>query len=106
MRLATKEEEEKKVPNGSASPASAPQGFLSEVFGGQLSSQVACQACDYTSVTLEPFMDLSLPIPSGSVADSDLSAPERYHHTSFVSAVAVEQPVNLLACLDGCLLGP
>lgn len=55
-----------------------PRGFLSQVFGGQLSSRVACEVCHHTSVTLEPFMDLSLPIPSGTLADMDDSMPERY----------------------------
>lgn len=54
-----------------------PQGFLSEVFGGQLSSRVACGSCDYTSVTLESFMDLSLPIPSASLAKLHTSEPDR-----------------------------
>ena len=54
-----------------------PQGFLSEVFGGQLSSRVACEVCHHTSITLEPFMDLSLPVPSGSLSDTDDTAPNR-----------------------------
>ena len=63
--------------NGKECPPAAPQGFLSEVFGGQLSSRVACGSCDYTSVTLEPFMDLSLPIPSASLANLHTSEPDR-----------------------------
>lgn len=55
-----------------------PKGFLSEVFGGQLSSRVACEVCHHTSVTLEPFMDLSLPIPAGTLADMDDSPSNRY----------------------------
>lgn len=55
-----------------------PKGFLSEVFGGQLSSRVACEVCHHTSVTLEPFMDLSLPIPAGTLADMDDSMSNRY----------------------------
>ena len=63
--------------SGTVTPPAAPQGFLSEVFGGQLSSRVACGSCDYTSVTLEPFMDLSLPIPSASLANLHTSEPDR-----------------------------
>ena len=55
-----------------------PKGFLSEVFGGQLSSKVACEVCHHTSVTLEPFMDLSLPIPAGAPANMGDSTPNRY----------------------------
>lgn len=55
-----------------------PKGFLSEVFGGQLSSRVSCEVCHHTSVTLEPFMDLSLPIPAGTLADMDDSVSTRY----------------------------
>ena len=55
-----------------------PKGFLSEVFGGQLSSRVACEVCHHTSVTLEPFMDLSLPIPAGTLADMEESTSDRY----------------------------
>lgn len=58
-----------------------PMGFLSEVFGGQLSSRVACEVCHHTSVTLEPFMDLSLPIPAGTLADMGDSIPDRYAPT-------------------------
>ena len=45
--------------------AAPPPGFLSEVFAGQLSSTVTCETCQHQSTTLEPFMDLSLPIPLG-----------------------------------------
>lgn len=61
-----------------AENAISPKGFLSEVFGGQLSSRVACEVCNHTSVTLEPFMDLSLPIPAGLLADMDDSTLNRY----------------------------
>ena len=76
--------QEEAAEGGSISNAkTAHQGFLSEVFGGQLSSRVACGACDYTSVTLEPFMDLSLPIPPGSLANLGSSGLDRC--TSFDS---------------------
>ena len=66
----------------------APQGFLSEVFGGELSSRVACEVCHHTSLTLEPFMDLSLPIPSATLADMDDSTPDRSAATLQSSASA------------------
>jgi len=34
------------------------------LFGGVLSSQVICDDCGHKTVTLEPFYNLSLPIPS------------------------------------------
>ncbi|KAA6420994.1 MAG: ubiquitin carboxyl-terminal hydrolase 2-like [Trebouxia sp. A1-2] len=70
------QQEEVEVSDTVTSPVT-PQGFLSEVFGGQLSSRVACGSCDYTSVTLESFMDLSLPIPSASLAKLHTSEPDR-----------------------------
>ncbi|KAJ0969178.1 hypothetical protein J5N97_022055 [Dioscorea zingiberensis] len=38
--------------------------FVDTVFGGQLSSTVSCVECGHTSTVHEPFLDLSLPIPS------------------------------------------
>lgn len=37
-----------------------------DVFVGQLRSSLRCTSCDHVSVTLDPFWDLSLPIPSRS----------------------------------------
>lgn len=73
-----------------------PKGFLSEVFAGQLSSRVACEVCHHTSVTLEPFMDLSLPIPAGTLADMDDSISNRYAaiFTSATSTTARGSTVN------------
>lgn len=38
--------------------------FVERMFGGQLSSTVSCCVCGHSSVVYEPFLDLSLPIPS------------------------------------------
>lgn len=37
-----------------------------DVFVGQLRSSLHCTSCDHVSVTLDPFWDLSLPIPARS----------------------------------------
>lgn len=37
-----------------------------DVFVGQLRSSLRCTSCDHVSVTLDPFWDLSLPIPTRS----------------------------------------
>ncbi|XP_011881300.1 PREDICTED: ubiquitin carboxyl-terminal hydrolase 2-like isoform X2 [Vollenhovia emeryi] len=37
-----------------------------DVFVGQLRSSLRCTSCDHVSVTLDPFWDLSLPIPARS----------------------------------------
>ena len=72
-------------------PLSAlPQGFLSEVFAGQLSSTVTCQTCHHQSTTLEPFMDLSLPVPVDTLAqlesfDRHVTLPFWYHRTAHIS---------------------
>ena len=76
-----------------------PQGFLSEVFGGQLSSRVACEVCHHTSVTLEPFMDLSLPIPAGTLADMDDSISDRY---SAIFTSCLGRYNNLQHCQVSC----
>lgn len=39
------------------------------LFGGVLSSQVICDDCGHKAVTLEPFYNLSLPIPPKLRAD-------------------------------------
>ena len=53
---------------GSAAAEQLPACFSEVVFGGELSSRVACGGCAHESVQLEPFYDLSLPIPSSMPA--------------------------------------
>ncbi|KAL8490894.1 hypothetical protein ACS0TY_022774 [Phlomoides rotata] len=38
--------------------------FVDVIFGGQLSSTVSCLECGHTSTIYEPFLDLSLPVPT------------------------------------------
>ncbi|MCD7454889.1 ubiquitin-specific protease ubp2 [Datura stramonium] len=38
--------------------------FVDDIFGGRLSSTVSCLECGHTSVVYEPFLDLSLPVPT------------------------------------------
>ncbi|KAF5193675.1 Ubiquitin carboxyl-terminal hydrolase [Thalictrum thalictroides] len=38
--------------------------FVDMIFGGQLSSTVSCKECKHSSVVHEPFLDLSLPVPT------------------------------------------
>ncbi|GFY82605.1 ubiquitin-specific protease 2 [Actinidia rufa] len=38
--------------------------FVDAVFGGQLSSTVSCLECGHSSTVFEPFLDLSLPVPT------------------------------------------
>lgn len=44
-------------------PKPAPT-FVDAIFGGQLSSTVSCLECGHTSTVYEPFLDLSLPLPT------------------------------------------
>ena len=37
--------------------------FLTDLFVGQLKSMLKCCDCEHTSITFDPFWDLSLPIP-------------------------------------------
>ena len=41
-----------------------PEAFTEALFGGELSSRVVCRECSHETVALEPFYDLSLPIPA------------------------------------------
>jgi len=47
-------------------PKSAGSSSVEAVFGGVLSSVITCTACGYCSISYEPFLDLSLPIPLGA----------------------------------------
>ncbi|KAK1591943.1 hypothetical protein Q3G72_016370 [Acer saccharum] len=38
--------------------------FVDSVFGGQISSTVCCVECGHSSTVREPFLDLSLPVPT------------------------------------------
>ncbi|KAK4795071.1 hypothetical protein SAY86_013065 [Trapa natans] len=38
--------------------------FVDSVFGGQISSTVCCTECGFSSTVYEPFLDLSLPVPT------------------------------------------
>ncbi|KAL3634466.1 ubiquitin-specific protease ubp2 [Castilleja foliolosa] len=38
--------------------------FVDTIFGGQLSSTVSCLECGHSSTLYEPFLDLSLPVPT------------------------------------------
>ncbi|WMV31381.1 hypothetical protein MTR67_024766 [Solanum verrucosum] len=49
--------------DGGKSLSSCPT-FVDEIFGGRLSSTVSCLECGHTSVVYEPFLDLSLPVPT------------------------------------------
>ncbi|XP_072991726.1 ubiquitin carboxyl-terminal hydrolase 2-like [Typha latifolia] len=46
------------------STSSSAATMMDSIFGGQLSSTVSCVDCGHTSVVHEPFLDLSLPVPS------------------------------------------
>lgn len=53
-------------PSSSESHKSQPETptFVDAIFGGQLSSTVHCVECGHFSVVYEPFLDLSLPVPT------------------------------------------
>ncbi|PWA87045.1 Peptidase C19, ubiquitin carboxyl-terminal hydrolase 2 [Artemisia annua] len=50
--------------NGSLKHAST---FVDNIFGGQISSTVSCLECGHASVVYEPYLDLSLPLPTKRV---------------------------------------
>ena len=56
-------EKGKKKGGAPLAPPSASASYAERVFGGQLASCLAC-ACGDASTSVEPFMDLSLPVPT------------------------------------------
>nr|XP_043613576.1 ubiquitin carboxyl-terminal hydrolase 2 [Erigeron canadensis] len=53
--------EESKVQSFSPKHSST---FVDTIFGGQISSSVSCLECGHTSIVYEPYLDLSLPLPT------------------------------------------
>ncbi|KAL3679028.1 hypothetical protein R1sor_021984 [Riccia sorocarpa] len=58
---------EKNGTNGLEKKQERAETFVEKIFGGQLSSTVSCCECGHSSVVYEPFLDLSLSIPSKKV---------------------------------------
>lgn len=54
---------QKRSQGGNNSPKHAPP-FVDTIFGGQISSTVSCLECGHASVVYEPYLDLSLPLPT------------------------------------------
>ncbi|RWV81018.1 hypothetical protein GW17_00057606 [Ensete ventricosum] len=48
---------------------------VDNIFGGQLSSTICCVECGHTSVVHEPFLDLSLPVPSKRITSKKAPPP-------------------------------
>ena len=51
--------------------------IITDAFGGQLCSTVRCLSCMYTSYTFDPFLDLSLDIPTESVYATEMLTLEK-----------------------------
>ncbi|GAQ83592.1 ubiquitin-specific protease [Klebsormidium nitens] len=66
-----------------ASPSGTPKTpiplptFVQQTFGGKLSSTVVCCTCGHSSSMEEPFLDLSLPLPSLGGSKTAGAAPPR-----------------------------
>lgn len=54
--------------------------FVDAIFGGQLASTVSCVECNYTSVVHEPFLDLSLPVPTKKSPSKKAPVVSRYRN--------------------------
>ena len=50
-----------------------------ELFYGQFASKTKCPSCKYTSYAYDPFCFLTLPLPSGSILNSDSSGVDIYN---------------------------
>ncbi|CAL9147080.1 unnamed protein product [Musa hybrid cultivar] len=48
---------------------------VDNIFGGQLSSTICCAECGHTSIVHEPFLDLSLPVPSKRITSKKAPPP-------------------------------
>lgn len=65
--LSTEEFDMKKqsrLPQEGGVPHNQNVTFVDAVFGGQISSTVCCVECGHSSTVYEPFLDLSLPVPT------------------------------------------
>lgn len=67
-------------PSSSLSPT-----FVDVAFGGQVSSTVCCLECGHASTVYEPFLDLSLPVPTRK-------PPQKTQHVSVVKRAKVPVP--------------
>ncbi|PIN17945.1 Ubiquitin-specific protease [Handroanthus impetiginosus] len=61
--LSTEELSTRNHTKSSQAPVADPT-FIDAIFGGQLSSTVSCLECGHASTIYEPFLDLSLPVPT------------------------------------------
>ncbi|XP_010513106.1 PREDICTED: ubiquitin carboxyl-terminal hydrolase 1-like [Camelina sativa] len=62
--------------------------LIDSIFGGEISSTVSCMECGHSSKVFEPFMDLSLPIPSKESPpekQQTLSPEQKVHNNEGVS---------------------
>ncbi|KAL8162412.1 hypothetical protein V2J09_013901 [Rumex salicifolius] len=65
--LSTEELRVKKLTNScpnKVDPSHINTSFVDTIFGGQLSSTVCCVECGHSSTVYEPYLDLSLPVPT------------------------------------------
>ncbi|KAJ7567001.1 hypothetical protein O6H91_02G127900 [Diphasiastrum complanatum] len=66
------EPEEKSSKDCSVKSLNSAETFVEQMFGGQYSSTVSCCECSHSSVVYEPFLDLSLPLPTKSAFKKSL----------------------------------
>lgn len=62
--LSTEELNVRKRIKSSEEDKNAGPMFVDAIFGGQIASTVTCLECGHTSIVYEPFLDLSLPVPT------------------------------------------
>jgi hypothetical protein len=99
---------ESKSTNARARPV-AEMSSVEDLFRGRLRSRIACQACGHVSDTCEPFLDLSLEIPSDSqlgrvVGERGSEALSSLEKQSWLGTLGsyvglVDAPMSLEACL-------
>eukprot|EP00976_Prorocentrum_cordatum_P055383 1117971-Prorocentrum_minimum.AAC.1 len=65
-KLASEREEGKSdsAKETKSTPSPPPRTWVDDVFGGELQWSTTCQECNSVSVMVEPFMDISLPVPA------------------------------------------
>jgi ubiquitin C-terminal hydrolase len=77
-----------------APPSSAGSSSVDAVFGGVLVSTICCSGCGHVSVSYEPFLDLSLPIPLAEAGSGSLTR----------KVCAPQQTgIQRYPCLRGCV---
>ncbi|XP_076882907.1 ubiquitin carboxyl-terminal hydrolase 2-like [Bidens hawaiensis] len=69
-------------------------GIVDTMFGGQTSSSVCCLECGHTSVVYEPYLDLSLPLPTKKSVSKSMPSKKPNKNLALVNYVEPNTMLN------------